>query len=98
MFEFYVKSNSNNKGGRYNYIGLDITITQNNGKEIKLHDDYILNGFVWNVGKNIKQINSIKTLVNMFNNNEHFSYNIKKVHAIYDKRYEPEVIKLYINQ
>ncbi len=98
LFEFYVKSNSNNKGGRYNYIGLDITITQNNGKEIKLHDDYILNGFVWNVGKNIKQINSIKTLVNMFNNNEHFSYNIKKVHAIYDKRYEPEVIKLYINQ
>lgn len=98
VFNFYIKARAKRKAGFYNFIYMDITITLNNGKQIQLHDDYVMNGFVWHVGKNLNQINSIKTLVNMFNGFENFSYNIKNVHAIYDKRYEPETIKSFVNK
>lgn len=97
VFNFYVKTALKRHAGFYNYVIWDIVITLNSGEKIKLKDDYVMNGFVWHVGKNIRQINSIKTLVKMFNGFEKFSYNIKNTHAIYDKRFEPEAIKVFIN-
>lgn len=97
VFNFYIRASSKSKASFYNYVSMDVVIILNNGQQIQLHDDYIMNGFVWHVGKNFKQIDSIKTLVNMFKEFEKFSYNIKNVHAIYDKRYEPEAIKAFIN-
>lgn len=94
---FYIKASTKQKGGFYNFICFDITILLNSGEQIQLHDDYVMNGFMWHVGKNVKQINSVKTLVNMFKGFEKFSYNIKKIHAIYDKRFDPEAIKAFIN-
>ena len=97
VFNFYVKALSKRHAGFYNYIIWDIAKTLNSGEKLKLNDDCVMNGFVWHVGKNVRQISSIKTLVSMFNGFKNFSYNIKNIHAIYDKRFEPEAIKAFIN-
>lgn len=93
LFNFNIKAHSKKEAGFYNYICMDINVTFKNGNSIKFEDEYVMNGLVLHVGKNIKQIYSIKHIVNMFKNFDKFSYNIKNIHAIYDKRYEPDNIK-----
>ena len=97
IFNFYIKASSKRNGRFYNFICMEIILNLKNGEQIKLHDDYIMNGFMWHLGKNVNQINSVKTIVNMFNEFENFTYTIKNIHAIYDKRFEPETIKAFIN-
>lgn len=97
ILNFYIRARVKGKGAFYNIIYMDMIIELKNGTSFQLHDDYIMNGFMLGVGKNVNQIKSLKTLVNIFERCENFSYNIKKIHKIYDKRYEPEAIKSFIN-
>jgi hypothetical protein len=97
IFKFKIKAHSKAKAGFYNYICMDIDIEFNDNRKLLLQDEYIMNGIVLHVGKNKKQLSSVKYLVNMFSNFEKFSYEIQNIHAIYDKDYEPNNIKSYIN-
>jgi len=92
LFDFIIKASSKSKAGFYNYICMNIKIKLNDGQEFSLEDDYVLNGLAWHCGKNLQQIVSVKHIINMFKDFDKFSYTIKNVHKIYDKRYEPSEI------
>ena len=96
LFNFNIKAHSRAKAGFYNYICMDINVIFKNGESLKLEDEYVMNGLVLHVGKNTNQIYSVKHIVNMFKNFDKFSYNIKNIHAIYDKRYQPDAIRLLL--
>ena len=96
ILNFYIKARTSTNRC-HNIICMEIIIYLKNGTSIQVQDDYIMNGFILTVGKNVNQIKSVKTLVKLFEGIENFSYNITKTHKVYDKRYEPKAIESFIN-
>ena len=93
LFTFKIKARSGTRHF-YNYISMKIHIELKNKTSVTLEDEYVLNGLnLFGGSKNLKQIDSVRHIVNMFKYFDRFSYNIINTHAIYDKRYQPEAIK-----